>query len=72
MSKTANIHGTYEGTLTLVLPDCQRHLTRLRPGHPAAQHTSNLIQQLGNYERNKDVMRGKILISVQRIEEARA
>ena len=54
------------------MPECTRALRLMRPGHNAAQHISNLIQQLGNYERNKDVMRGMILISVQRIEEARA
>jgi hypothetical protein len=47
-----------------------RHLARLRPGHPAGPHISNLIQQLGNYERNPAVLRPMILMTMRRIEEA--
>ncbi|SHJ68693.1 hypothetical protein SAMN05444159_1232 [Bradyrhizobium lablabi] len=47
------------------------HLARLRPGHPAGPHISNLINQLGNYERNPVLLRPMILMSMQRIEEAR-
>jgi hypothetical protein len=53
------------------LPECKSGLARLRPGHPAGRFISDLIQQLGNYERNPDVLRGMILRTVQRIEEAR-
>ena len=48
-----------------------RHLTRLRPGHPAGHHISVLIEQLKNYERNPILLRPMILMSVQRIQEAR-
>ena len=48
-----------------------RHLARLRPGHPAGYHISNLIEQLKNYERNPILLRPMILMSVQRIQEAR-
>lgn len=46
-------------------------LARLRPGHPAGAHISNLIEQLKNYERNPVLMKPRILMTVQRIEEAR-
>ena len=48
-----------------------RDLARLRPGHPAGYHISNLIEQLKNYERNPVLLRPMILMSVQRIQEAR-
>lgn len=53
------------------LDECARHLARLRPGHPADRHISNLIGQLANFERNPAVLRPMILATVQRIEEAR-
>lgn len=52
------------------LPDCARHLARLRPGHAAANHISNLIEQLQNFERNPDVLRPMIRMTLRRIEEA--
>lgn len=53
------------------LPDCARHLARLRSGHPAQHHISNLIEQLQNFERNPDVLRPMIRMTMRRIEEAR-
>lgn len=47
-------------------------LTRLRPGHPAGAHISLLIGQLKNYERNPVLLKPAILMTVQRIEEARS
>jgi hypothetical protein len=58
--------------LPQALTDCARHLARLRPGHPAGAHISNLIEQLKNYERNPILLKPMILMSVQRIEEARS
>ena len=49
-----------------------RDLARLRPGHPAGHHISLLIEQLKNYERNPILLRPMILMSVQRIQEARS
>jgi hypothetical protein len=48
-----------------------RHLIRLRPGHSAGRMISDLIQQLGNYERNPDSLRPLMIRTMQRIEEAR-
>jgi hypothetical protein len=58
-------------TNCIPLPECARHLARLRPGHPAGPHISNLINQLGNYERNPLLLRPMIIMSMRRIEEAR-
>ena len=53
------------------LTNLARHLARLRPGHPAGAHISNLIGQLGNYERNPVLLKPMILMTMRRIEEAR-
>lgn len=53
---------------TAELGDCARHHARLRPGHAAARHISNLIEQLQNFERNPEVLRPMILMTVRRIE----
>jgi hypothetical protein len=78
VTKDVNTHGTDGGCVTvglprddIPLPDCASYLARLRPGHPAGQYISNLIGQLGNYERNPLLLKPKILMSCQRIEEAR-
>jgi hypothetical protein len=75
--QSANDAGTCEKIGTYLtrsdsLDVLARHLARLRPGHPAGQHISNLIQQLGNYERNPLVLRPLIMETMQRIEEARS
>lgn len=68
MTETTNIHGTDEGNLTLVLPQLAKDLARLRPGHPAGHHISNLIGQLKSYEGNPDGVRPRILASIDRIQ----
>lgn len=54
----------------MTLSECARHLSRLRPGHRAGHHISNLIGQLENFDRNPAVLRPMILAACQRIEEA--
>ena len=71
MPKDVNIHETDGGSVTEALPELARHLTRLRPGHPAGNHISNLIEQLKNYERNPTILRPMIMRTMRRIEEAR-
>jgi hypothetical protein len=56
--------------MDIELHECARHLARLRPGHPAGRHISNLIEQLQNFERNPDVLRPMIVMTMRRIEEA--
>jgi hypothetical protein len=55
----------------MTLPDCARHLTRLRPeyGFEKQGHISNLIQQCGNFEQNPEGLREKMLATMERIEE---
>ena len=72
MLQNKNIRETDGGSVTGVLPELARHLTRLRPGHPAGHHISLLIEQLKNYERNPILLKPMILMSVQRIQEARS
>lgn len=54
------------------LPECKSGLARLRPGHPAGDHISILIEQLKNYERNPILLRPMIQMTIQRIKEARS
>lgn len=56
--------------MTIALPDCARHLARLRPSHPAPHLVSNLIVQIKSYEDNPDGLRPRIIASVEQIEAA--
>jgi hypothetical protein len=73
MSEQApNKAGNEVRSITVGLPELARDLARLRPGHPAGHHISNLIEQLKNYERNPILLKPMIQMSIRRIEEARS
>ena len=69
MQKSVNTHGTDGGCVTVALPKLAAHLARLRPTvAPAARPlVSNLIGQLGNYERNPKGLRPMIMATINRL-----
>jgi hypothetical protein len=58
-------------TNDIPLPDCARHLTRLRPsyGFEKQGHISNLIQQCSNYEPGNTYLARRMVETMERIEE---